>query len=223
VRIENEFVVRAPSEDVFAFLADVERVAPCMPGAEIVAGAGGADEYRGRFRIRVGPVSAAYEGSVGLVSQDPAEGRIVLRGSGADPRGAGSAEAVVTVLLAGDDGATSVRMSTDLDVSGRLAQFSGRSSLMQGVADRIVKDFARRLELELATPAPQADAAGDEAPPVTPPPAADAEPLDAGALLRDIAGGRAAWIAGAALFLAGVAVGLRARPARRGRRIELHF
>jgi carbon monoxide dehydrogenase subunit G len=240
VRIENEFTVSAPVDDVFAFLADVERVAPCMPGATIV-GRDDAGRHQGRFRIKVGPVSAAYEGTIAAVSQDRGDGRIVLRGSGSDPRGAGSAAATIAVHVADLGGSTSVRMETDLDVSGRLAQFSGRSSLMQGVADRMIGQLADRLEQQLSAPPQTADTpaaaaaapAGTQPSPIRTAPApasaeridagGEAEAFDAGALLRDVAGGRPALFAATAVACAVLALALLRRRRPRGRRIELHF
>jgi carbon monoxide dehydrogenase subunit G len=236
LRIENEFTVSAPVDDVFMFLADVERVAPCMPGASIV-GRDDTGKHRGRFRIKVGPVSAAYEGSIAAVSREPQDGRIVLQGSGSDPRGAGSAVATITVDVSEAVGSTRVRMATDLDVSGRLAQFSGRSSLMQGVADRMIGQFAERLEQALSVPIPAVDGSGAEPADAAPRPinAAGAsaggeraggdasEAFDAGALARDLARGRLTQLAGAAVVCAGIALALLRRRRPRGRRIEFHF
>jgi carbon monoxide dehydrogenase subunit G len=243
VRIENAFTVAAPLEQVFGLLSDVEQVAPCMPGATIVGRDDGGD-YRGRFRIKVGPVSAGYEGSIAVQSTDPERGEIVLRGSGADPRGAGSAAAVITARVDREGDGTKVVMVTDLDVAGRLAQFSGRSSMMQSVADRMIGQFADgiqgRLAAGAAAPAngsngshgehgrPDTGAATDapKAPAAAAPAAHDAAAqesvFDAGSLMGDMLGGAKA-VAGVGLL--GLVVGfLLGRLGRGcGRRLEVRF
>jgi carbon monoxide dehydrogenase subunit G len=245
VRIENAFTVSAPLERVFGVLADLEQVAPCMPGATIV-GEDEAGGHRGRFRIKVGPVSAAYEGRIAVESADAEHGQIVLSGSGSDPRGAGSAEATITASLTPDaaGGGTRVVMGTDLEVGGRLAQFGGRSSMMQGIADRMIGQFAERLQQELVREPAAADApapeAGERNGSATPPPAPAAAPasaaapeeedaFDAGSALRDVIAvpPPTTLVAVVACFVVGLLLGRRAAPraapARSGRRIEIHF
>lgn len=227
MRIENAFTVAAPVEQVFGLLTDVEQVAPCMPGASIV-GRGEGGEYRGRFRIKVGPVSAAYEGNIAVESSDPERGEIVLRGSGTDPRGAGSANALITAKLNPAEGGTSVVMVTDLDVAGRLAQFSGRSSMMQSVADRMITQFANSLQSRLAgngngagaaaasgaaggaaAGSSDARAAASGAPAQTSGgAAADDNVFDAGSLMRDVLGSTGtAVLAGLVGLLIGLILG----------------
>lgn len=242
MRIENAFTVSAPLERVFGVLADLEQVAPCMPGATIV-GEDEAGGHRGRFRIKVGPVSAAYEGRIAVESADAEHGQIVLSGSGSDPRGAGSAEATITASLTPDaaGGGTRVVMGTELEVGGRLAQFGGRSSMMQGIADRMIGQFAERLQQELvreptaaAAPAPEV---GERNGTATPPPAPAATPasapeedaFDAGSALRDAIAvpPPTTLVAVVVCFVVGLLLGRRAAPrpapARSGRRIEIHF
>lgn len=160
VDIENTFNVPAAPREVFDLLSDVEQVAPCMPGATIIGREG--DDYQGRFRIKVGPVAAAYEGGIAVVSRDEEQGRIVLRGRGTDPRGAGSAEATIAAEITRLDDGSRVAMATSLQVGGRLAQFTGRSSMMQSVADRVIGQFADRLTERLTNGAANV---GSEAPP----------------------------------------------------------
>lgn len=161
MKIENTFAVGAPVDRVFGVLSDINAVAPCMPGATII-GEDPAGGHRGRFKIKVGPVSAAYEGRIAIESADAERGEIVMSGSGADPRGAGSAEATITATLRPSGAGTEVVMGTELEIAGRLAQFGGRSSMMQGIADRMIGQFADRLQ-QAVTADPAAAAAAPAA------------------------------------------------------------
>jgi hypothetical protein len=193
MRIDNSFAVDAPVERVWDTLVDLKRVAPCMPGAELADG----DEtagYEGRFRIKVGPVSTAYRGRIEITRRDDARREVVLRGSGSDT-GGGTATAVISGKVADRNGSSQVHISTELDVTGRLAQFGGRKSLSQSVADRIVGQFAERLRQELsnaaASEADSVSAAASEPHAVraqTAVSASKSEPLNA----LDLAGGLAA-------------------------------
>lgn len=198
MKIENTFAVGAPVDRVFSVLSDINAVAPCMPGATIL-GEDPAGGHRGRFKIKVGPVSAAYEGRIAIESADAERGEIVMSGSGADPRGAGSAEATITATLRPSGAGTEVVMGTELDIAGRLAQFGGRSSMMQGIADRMIGQFADRLQQAVtadpaATPAAASTAgaapssASTGAPRATAAaPADDADDaFDAGGMLGDM-------------------------------------
>lgn len=196
MKIENTFAVGAPVDRVFGVLSDINAVAPCMPGATIL-GEDPAGGHRGRFKIKVGPVSAAYEGRIAIESADAERGEIVMSGSGADPRGAGSAEATITATLRPSGAGTEVVMGTELDIAGRLAQFGGRSSMMQGIADRMIGQFADRLQAAVtaepgaapaAATAPTGGATAGAPRPAAAPAAAPAEEdaFDAGGMLGDM-------------------------------------
>jgi carbon monoxide dehydrogenase subunit G len=196
MKIENTFAVGAPVDRVFGVLSDINAVAPCMPGATII-GEDPEGGHRGRFKIKVGPVSAAYEGRIAIESADAERGEIVMSGSGADPRGAGSAEATITATLRPSGAGTEVVMGTELDIAGRLAQFGGRSSMMQGIADRMIGQFADRLQAAVtadpaaAAAAPATGAAAGAttagAPRAAAAPAAEADDaFDAGGMLGDM-------------------------------------
>ena len=98
-------------------LLDVERIAPCMPGAQLQEIEG--DEYRGVVKVKVGPITAQYKGAARIIEADEAARRIVLKGEGRDTRGQGNASATVTVLLAPDGDGTQVSVDTDLNVTGQ--------------------------------------------------------------------------------------------------------
>jgi carbon monoxide dehydrogenase subunit G len=142
MNIEGRFRVDVPIEEAWAVLLDVERIAPCMPGAQLQEIEG--DEYRGIVKVKVGPITAQYKGAARIVEADEAARRIVLKADGRDTRGQGNASATVTVLLAEDDGGTSVSVDTDLNVTGKVAQF-GRG-VMADVSAKLLAQFVSSLE-----------------------------------------------------------------------------
>jgi hypothetical protein len=113
-----------------------------MPGAQLQEIEG--DEYRGIVKVKVGPITAQYKGAARIVEADEAAGRIVLKGEGRDTRGQGNASAVVTVVLAEDGGGTRVAVDTDLNITGKVAQF-GRG-VMADVSAKLLAQFVRSLE-----------------------------------------------------------------------------
>ncbi|HEX8856347.1 MAG TPA: SRPBCC family protein [Thermoleophilaceae bacterium] len=145
MKLAQAFEVTAPVERVWATLIDVEAVAPCLPGAEVTA----SDEngvYHGTFQVKIGAATAAYRGTLSIDAVDEATRTVTLRANGQDKRGQGSARAtIVSTLIPGEAGATHVEVETDLTITGRLASF-GRPGVMQDVANRLLRDFARCLE-----------------------------------------------------------------------------
>lgn len=218
MRIDNVFAIDAPADRVWSALLDLERVAPCMPGAQIEGRVPDIEEaYQGRFRIKVGPVSAAYRGRIEIASRDDVSREVVLRGSGSDT-GGGTATATISSRVLEQEGTSEVHMTTDLDVTGRLAQFGGRSSLSQSVADRVVGQFAERLRQELsgestATAVPGVEDATDRPAGGRPEPD-EAEALDAMSVVRDVVGEQLRQpvvVAALAAFGLGVLVGVAGR------------
>jgi carbon monoxide dehydrogenase subunit G len=194
MRLEQTFDVQAPLAQVWAALNDLERVAPCLPGAAIT----GHDEdgtYHGTFTVKVGPMTAAYNGTIRIDDVDEAAHRATLKARGTDKRGQGGASATIVNTLSEQDGSTRVEAVTDFTITGRLAQF-GRGGIMQDVSNRLLRDFATCLSTRLAEAPPAAAepdvpsgaevAAGDAAPeevaaagttsPGTPPPAPSETP-----------------------------------------------
>jgi carbon monoxide dehydrogenase subunit G len=204
MNLENEFRVDLPIEQTWAVLLDIERIAPCMPGAQLQEVEG--DEYRGIVKVKVGPITAQYKGAARLAEIDEASHRAVIKADGRDTRGQGNASATVTAHLTPDGGGTQVKVSTDLSVTGKVAQF-GRG-VMADVSSKLLDQFVECLEREvLANPAPApgtgapapAAAPAAAAPEVTTPAASpepairkidapDAEPVD----LMKTAGGAVA-------------------------------
>ncbi|GAA3439180.1 SRPBCC family protein [Kutzneria kofuensis] len=140
--IENSFEVAADPDEVYRFLQDAHNVAACFPGAELVEDLGD-DAYKGKVKIKVGPVTAAYQGVAKVVERDPAARTAVLMAEGKDTRGAGTAKARATMRVTPAGSGASVVLATDLAISGKLAQF-GRG-IMADVSGRMVGELASRV------------------------------------------------------------------------------
>lgn len=147
MKLRNEFVVAAPLEQTWRTLLDVPRVASALPGATIEPG-GDAGAYRGRLSLKIGPVTAQYDGTARLeeVDEDAHVASFYVQGAGSQ----GSAAATITNRLEQTDGGTRVVVETDLQVTGRAASF-GRG-LMEDVSARLLAEFARRLQQEIIAP-----------------------------------------------------------------------
>jgi carbon monoxide dehydrogenase subunit G len=142
VELTNEFTVGVPTEQAWALLTDVERIAPCMPGAELQEVEG--DEYRGVVKVKVGPITAQYKGRASFVERDVPGLRAVLKAEGRETRGQGNASATISASLHPDPGGTRVAIVTDLAVTGRVAQF-GRGVLAD-VSSKLLGQFVDCLE-----------------------------------------------------------------------------
>ncbi|MHB8467318.1 MAG: SRPBCC family protein [Acidimicrobiales bacterium] len=159
MQLTNEFRVGVPVDEAWAVLTAVERIAPCLPGAQLQEVDG--DEYRGVVKVKVGPITAQYKGTATFIEQDAVAHRAVLRAEGRDTRGQGNASATVTATLQPDGEGTAVSVVTDLTITGKVAQF-GRGVLAD-VSGKLIGQFVENLErdvLSTSTPAP--------APPVAP-------------------------------------------------------
>jgi carbon monoxide dehydrogenase subunit G len=151
MEIANEFSLGVPLERAWPLLTDLERVAPAMPGVTVEGSEG--DELRATMRVKVGPITVSYRTKVVLASADETTQTAVLKASGRELRGSGTVEATVTAVLrpSGDTAdATIVTLTTDLAVTGRVAQFGG--GVMREVADRMLRQFAQRLATQLEEP-----------------------------------------------------------------------
>jgi len=181
VRLENNFEVPVPVERAWEVMLDIERVAPCMPGATLTSHEG--DDFTGTVKVKLGPVSLTYKGKGRFVEKDEAAHRVKLNASGADSRGAGTAQANVTATLVPTDkeDQTRVEVVTDLDITGKAAQF-GRG-LIGDVSAKLIGQFADCLAGKLgadAETAPVAAAVSEAASPdTTVPPAAPPTPAEA--------------------------------------------
>jgi carbon monoxide dehydrogenase subunit G len=145
VELNNEFRVAVPAAKTWEVLTNVERVAPCLPGATLLSVDG--DEFTGAVKVKVGPITVSYKGNAAFVEKDAAAQRVVLKANGKETRGNGNAAAVVTAQLKDEGNATSVVITTDLTISGKAAQF-GRGVLAD-VSGNLIAQFARTLEADL--------------------------------------------------------------------------
>ncbi|HUZ42875.1 MAG TPA: SRPBCC family protein [Acidimicrobiales bacterium] len=168
MELTNEFRVSVPVEQAWAVLTDLERIAPCMPGAELQEVEG--DEYRGIVKIKVGPITAQYKGKASFEELDASSHRAVLRAEGRDTRGQGNASATVKAELTQEGDGTAVRITTDLAVTGKVAQF-GRGVLAD-VSAKLLAQFVARLEADVLTGTPPADAPPAATAPAAPAPEA---------------------------------------------------
>jgi carbon monoxide dehydrogenase subunit G len=141
--IENSFDVSAPIDHVWSYLQDIERVVPCMPGAELTETIDESN-WKGKVTIKLGPVSMAFAGKVTLEELDEAAHRAVLKASGMEQRGKGAASATITSTLEESPEGTRVKIVQDLKVSGQAAQFS--RGMMQDVSNKLTQQFADCLQ-----------------------------------------------------------------------------
>jgi carbon monoxide dehydrogenase subunit G len=148
MNIQDEFKVGVPVEEAWRVFLDVERIAPCMPGAQLQEVEG--DEYRGIVKVKVGPITAQYKGAARIVEADEAARRIVIKAEGRDTRGQGNASATVTAALAPDGDGTKVNIDTDLNVTGKVAQF-GRG-VMADVSTKLLGQFVTCLHETVLAP-----------------------------------------------------------------------
>jgi uncharacterized protein len=186
IRLQNEFTVNAPPEVTWPILLDLSRVSKCLPGATLEPEGG--DAYRGTMKVKLGPILTEYTGTATLEEADESSHTAKVRISGKETRGQGTANALIENRLHAESGSTRVVVETEVNVTGRPAQF-GRG-IMQGVAGKLLDEFAVRLEEEIASSGSAAAERPSE-------PAAP-EALDLGGAARNAFGRRAAAVAGAA-------------------------
>jgi uncharacterized protein len=148
VKLEQSFEVAAPIDQVWTALNDLERVAPCLPGAAITDHDDDGT-YHGTFQVKLGPTTAAYRGTIKIESADEAAHTATLKARGTDKRGQGGASATIVNTLHEHDGGTRVEAVTDFNITGRLARF-GRGGMMEDISNRLMRDFATCLSSRLA-------------------------------------------------------------------------
>jgi carbon monoxide dehydrogenase subunit G len=164
VKIEDEFRVAVPVDEAWKVLLDVERIAPCMPGAQLQEIEG--EEYRGIVKVKVGPITAQYKGAARIVEAREPDHTLVLKAEGRDTRGQGNASATVTATLTPDADGTVVHIDTDLNITGKVAQF-GRG-VMADVSSKLLGQFATNLERDVLS----GNGAASDTPAAAPAPAA---------------------------------------------------
>ena len=213
MEFENTFEVDAPIDEVYAALMDVERVAPCVPGAQVLEKTGD-DAYQVGIKVKVGPMSMLYKGTVEIVSSDPVAHEATMRARARESRGQGMADAQVQMALSGDDGSTKGTIRSDVKLSGKVAAMGG--GVIREVAGKLVDQFARNLEEMLgsggAETTPEAAAAAAPATPTAESPAPAAEPAAAESTPSSAAEGASAGTRSRAAAAAGPATPSKPAP-----------
>jgi carbon-monoxide dehydrogenase small subunit len=155
IELRQSFVIARPQREVWAFLADVERVAPCMPGATLTGSHG--DRWQGQITVKLGPIAAAFNGEARVI-RDEARQRGMILGAGRDRLSASRANAEIEYVLTAEQAGTAVRVDITVRalLLGPLAQF-GRSAIVNDLAARLCDMFARNLERRLAGPSGATD------------------------------------------------------------------
>jgi carbon monoxide dehydrogenase subunit G len=181
MNLEQSFEVAAPIDQVWAALNDLERVAPCLPGAAITEHDDDGN-YHGTFQVKLGPTTAAYRGTIRIESADESTHTATLNARGTDKRGQGGASATIVNTLTEHDGATTVNAMTDFTITGRLARF-GRAGMMQDISNRLLRDFSTCLQSRLAdaptAPSGEEVSRGDAPPEAVAAAAGDDQQMDA--------------------------------------------
>jgi uncharacterized protein len=204
MRIANEFTISVPVDDAWDVLTDLTQVVPLMPGAQLIGREG--DDYLGKVKVKVGPVTSEFTGKAHFVDLDPEHRRAVIDARGREARGTGNAAAVVTAQVRPDGNRSHVTVDTDLKIVGKLAQFGG--GMLQQVSEKLLGQFVESLEAKLAG---AAEPAAEEVPTAaaatnqqTPAPAApvSAAPEPAPIDLLELAGGGALKKYGPAVLIA---------------------
>jgi uncharacterized protein len=164
-KTEETFQLRAPADRVWAYLVDPRQIVTCLPGAELTS-VEDDSTFLGKVKVKVGPVVAAYSGRVVITERDDAARVVRMIGEGRESTGAGSAKVVITsTVVALPDGGTEVRVTADLDIVGKIAQF-GRG-MIDSVNKQMFRQFAECVRANLETP--PADLAAPAVPSATPP------------------------------------------------------
>jgi uncharacterized protein len=187
MNFENTFEVDAPIDQVYDALLDVERVAPCVPGAQVLDRKSD-DAYEVAIKVKVGPMSMLYKGTVEIVDRQPEEYKAQMRAKARESRGQGNADAQVHMALTSDNGKTHGTIDTDVKLSGKAAAMGG--GVIKEVSGKLVDQFAKNLAEMLGEgsastkPTPEAAAAAGPATPTadTPTSSTTAEPAESDAL-----------------------------------------
>jgi carbon monoxide dehydrogenase subunit G len=181
VEFENTFTVKAPVDEVYAALLDLERVTPAMPGAQVLEKTGD-ESYKVAIKVKLGPVSMTYRGDVKVVERDPGAHSAVLDVKAREARGQGSANATVTTSLAEEGGETHGKLVANVQLSGKAAAMS--RGVIDDVSKRLVATFAENLEGIVGS--------SDEPQPDAPSPSPSPPPADDGLRVAPLAAGMAA-------------------------------
>jgi carbon monoxide dehydrogenase subunit G len=175
MELDHDFTVPVPADQAWPVLLDVQRIAPCMPGATLDSVDG--DDFTGRLKVKLGAMTITYKGAARIASRDEQTHTVTIEGSGKESRGSGTASATVEARLHDEGEQTRVTVHTKVNVTGRPAQF-GRNILSE-VGGKLISRFADNLAAELARVDSGTETADDDSPAGSP--ADVSAPADAGA------------------------------------------
>jgi len=145
MKLNNEFRVSVPIDRAWEVLTDIPLITPCLPGAELTNSEG--DEYSGKIKIKVGPVTSHYSGKAVFTAQDKASHHVEISANGRDSKGSGNASATITADMTEDGGGTVVTIATDLKISGKVAQFG--KGMIAEVSGKLIGQFVECIEQKL--------------------------------------------------------------------------
>ncbi len=147
MRIDSDFTVAAPVQEVWTYMLDVQRVAPCMPGAELTQVINDR-QFKGRVKVKMGPVALAFAGTINIIERNDAAHRVVMKASGSEEKGKGQAEATVTSFMQAEGNGTRVTVQQDINMSGAVAQYGAR--MIQDATSVLMKQFVSCMQADLA-------------------------------------------------------------------------
>lgn len=156
MKIQQSFTVAVPADEVWAALIDIERIAPCLPGADITGKDDDGETFHGLFTLKIGPATAKYRGTLKLQVVDEAAHSATMHAHGRDTRGQGGATAEIVSTVSASGEGTRVDLATDLTITGKLARF-GRGGMIEDISRLLMEQFAVCLQERLAaerTPSP---------------------------------------------------------------------
>lgn len=179
MEFDNSFDLPLPPDQAWKTLMDIERIAPCMPGAELTEIVDD-KTFKGKVSVRLGPVALTFQGTATFEDVDDAAHKATVKAQGADAKGRGGANANVGFHLEPSDAGSSVKIHTDLQLSGSVAQYGRGAGMIQDLASQIIGQFADNLSKQIEADQPAADAAPAAPADTAPPPQQPAAPAQVG-------------------------------------------
>jgi carbon monoxide dehydrogenase subunit G len=168
MEFDNSFEVPLPPDKAWATLMDIKSIAPCMPGAELTEIVDDTT-FKGKVSVRLGPVSLTFQGAAAFEDVDDTAHKATVKAQGADAKGRGGANANVAFHLEPSDAGSTVKIHTDLQLSGSVAQYGRGAGMIQDLAGQIIGQFATNLSQKIEAEMPaDAEAAADDAPTAAP-------------------------------------------------------
>jgi carbon monoxide dehydrogenase subunit G len=181
MEFDNSFDLPLPPDQAWKTLMDIERIAPCMPGAELTEIVDD-KTFKGKVSVRLGPVALTFQGTATFEDIDDAAHKATVKAQGADAKGRGGANANVGFHLEPSDAGSSVKIHTDLQLSGSVAQYGRGAGMIQDLASQIIGQFADNLSKQIEADQPAADAAPAAPADTAPPPQQPAAPAQVGGM-----------------------------------------